>query len=143
MNPKALAEAMEENPKLTVDLTHNKITDHGAVEFTKASVASGKKIIDLSNNNIGNNGAKVIAEMLKGNQTVEELTLVDNKIGMPGDRELAKLPDGIKVTYRKETVAFCPGLPSLVQTLLYPFTLALSYAITPPTQIRPGCITKL
>ena len=47
--------------------------------------------LSLSNNQIGNDGAKNIAEALKINTTLEKLSLSNNQIGQQGAIAIAKL----------------------------------------------------
>ena len=93
----ALAQALKSNTTITsVLLFNNKIGDGEAEAFAQALKDSNIAIerLDLTHNNIGNVGAKALAEGLKVNKTLTSLVLYENKIGNEGAKALA---EGLKV----------------------------------------------
>ena len=105
-----LAASLLNNKNTSLSLTKNKIGAIGAEALVKAwSYHSNTSLIDLSDNNIGDVGAKRIALALKDHPgKVKTLWLRRNEIGLEGDKALAQhLPSSVKeVVYRTKKVSF-------------------------------------
>ena len=75
----------------TIDLSGNNIGDKGIKVLAK-TLENNKTIhtIDLFNNNIGVEGIKVLAKTLENNKTIHTINLSYNSIGDEGIKALAK-----------------------------------------------------
>jgi len=104
-----IAIAMESNPQFQIDLRFNKIGPMGGDAIVRASVKNPKiREIDLSNNDLGDNGAARIAYALKQDSgNVSKLVLQNNHIGFEGDKALAEnVPEKIRIFHRIKQLSF-------------------------------------
>ncbi len=128
-----LAASLHNNKDLALSLTKNKIGAIGAEALVKAwSYHSYTSLIDLSDNNIGNEGAKKIALALKDHPgKIKTLWLRRNEIGLEGDKALAEhLPSSVKeVVYRTKKVNFAEF--SQKHPYLAAFTTLFTLGIAP------------
>jgi hypothetical protein len=90
-------------PKLVkLDLSGNNIGDDGAKAIADAlKVNHSLETLYLNDNNIGDDGAKAIADALKDNKSLDKLDLDDNKIDDDGAKAIA---DALKVNHRLESL---------------------------------------
>ena len=88
-----LAKMLQANAALKeLDLSRNEIGDEGACELAKMLQANtALKELNLSGNRIGDEGACELAKMLQANTALKELNLSRNGIGDEGACELAKM----------------------------------------------------
>ena len=88
-----LAKMLQANTALKeLDLSRNEIGDEGARELAKMLQANtALKELDLSGNRIEDEGACELAKMLQANTALKELDLSGNGIGDEGACELAKM----------------------------------------------------
>ena len=85
-----LAFSLKENKSLTeLNIQHNKLNHLRAYLLSKALKNSSINILNISNNLIGDLGAKWIADMLFDNSNLKTLKLGYNEIGDEGIKELA------------------------------------------------------
>ena len=86
-----LVDKLRNNSLKFISFSQKNIGDEGAKYLAEAlKVNTYLKKIDLWDNNIGNEGAKYIAEALKVNTSLKEIRLGGNKIGDEGAKELAE-----------------------------------------------------
>ena len=82
---------------MTLDLSGNNIDDDGAKMIANALIDNNSlKTLYLSSNNIASDGAKAIADAIKGNHCLESLILGSNNICDDGAKAIA---DTIKVNH--------------------------------------------
>jgi hypothetical protein len=131
----SLAHAMKLNPRFQIDLRFNKIGPEGGEAIVRSSVHNPQiNEIDLTDNSLGDAGAKRIANALKScSGNVSKLILQHNDIGIEGDKALAEnVPSGIRIFHRirqlnfKEYLQKNPALIFLV-VLFLPFLFLFSY----------------
>ncbi|HSW87216.1 MAG TPA: hypothetical protein VLG49_06955 [Rhabdochlamydiaceae bacterium] len=104
-----LADAMQVNPRFQVDLRFNAIGPKGGEAIVRSSVKNPQiKEIDLSHNDLGDEGAAGIANALKQNSgSISKLVLHNNNIGFEGDKALAqKVPEKIRIFHRIQKMNF-------------------------------------
>jgi hypothetical protein len=143
----SLAEVIAGKQNLKIDLTHNQIGAKGAEALVKATVTAGHQKIDLSHNeNIGNEGAELIAKALKENPgKITELILAKCNIGFSGDKALAETtPPQITVTHRSKTMPYMEAFP-IISMLFIVATGGLALFLLPfmtTEENIPGCEYK-
>jgi hypothetical protein len=95
---KALAEALKVNTSIKyIDLSCNQIGNEGMKKLSEAiKVNSSIKYISLFNNKIGSEGMVSLAEALKVNTSITNIFLYDNQIGPEG---LKILIDALQYNY--------------------------------------------
>ncbi len=110
---KALAQVLSQDREIIV--TKNKIGPFGAAAFIKACIQAKKTTLDLSHNEIGNDGACLIADLLNENpEKIKQVFLKHNGIGFAGDKALAeKVPSHIKIFHRIESKSYYEAHPIL------------------------------
>ena len=75
---------------VSLDVSNNNIGKEGAESLAKTFQESQcLKSLDISENNLGDDGAKVLAEALQSNNSLEALNVSGNEIGELGVEELA------------------------------------------------------
>jgi len=80
-----------------LDLSDNNIDDDGAKQIADAlKINHSLEELDLSDNNIGDDGVKQLADALKVNHSLEELDLRSNNIGSDGEEYLSKILQELK-----------------------------------------------
>jgi Ran GTPase-activating protein (RanGAP) involved in mRNA processing and transport len=98
-----LAASLRNNSTLKyLDLSYNQISDQGVRILSEALLPnqnSSLKALYLSKNRISNLGAKYLSEMLRTNQTLTELWLSSNEISFEGIQQLAHV-----LTYHNKTL---------------------------------------
>jgi hypothetical protein len=91
---KALAQVIQTNTSITklvfIDCCIDNKTAKYFAEAIQANPQTKITLFDLSNNLIADEGAKVLAEMLKTNKTITTLNLSYNKIGAEGENALVQ-----------------------------------------------------
>lgn len=88
-----LAHVLKANPPLhELLLDHNHVSDRGTQMLAQAISTDNTnlRVLYLGSNNITNEGAKYLAEMLKTNRTLNRLYLFENTIGDHGVQLLAE-----------------------------------------------------
>jgi Ran GTPase-activating protein (RanGAP) involved in mRNA processing and transport len=82
----------KETVNKTLDMTNNVLGDGGAKGIAKLIAAKNSSwtSINLSNSEIGDEGAKAIARALEGNETLKELNLRENAVGDEGAKAIGK-----------------------------------------------------
>jgi hypothetical protein len=87
-----LADALCSNKYLEeLNISHNSISDSGVGYLTSAINSSVLKRVDLAVNDISDEGAKYLAEMLATNTNLLQLSLSQNQIGNYGTNLLANV----------------------------------------------------
>lgn len=128
---RALAATLSANKTTYLFLKNNKIGPSGAEALTKAW-ATRSYTIDLSGNQLGDEGAKRVALALQATPgKVQTLYLKNNGIGLEGDLALAEhLPHSVKdITYRTEKLPYeeyskrHPHLTGFLALVFFPFSL--------------------
>jgi Ran GTPase-activating protein (RanGAP) involved in mRNA processing and transport len=114
---RAIGEALRLNTSLTkVDLSYNNIEDDGCSFIAEGIKASGMLVeLALSGNLIGDNGATSVAKLLLRNGTLTKLELARNSIG---DKGAAAIGEAIKQRNQEIHVRF-----RLVYSIRLPFLL--------------------
>lgn len=130
---KVLAAALSVDKSASLYLKNNRIGPAGAEALTKVwATRTSQYTIDLSGNQIGDEGAKRVALALQATPgKVQTLYLKNNGIGLAGDLALAEyLPHTVKeVTYRTEKLSYeeyskkHPHLIGFLVLILFPFSL--------------------
>ncbi|WP_341755723.1 hypothetical protein [Candidatus Tisiphia endosymbiont of Ptychoptera albimana] len=89
---KEILEAIIENPISELNLSSNDLGDNGAKEVAGIIQNSTKlKILKLSNNKIGSEGMGALSSAFDHNETVTDLDLSNNYLGDEGAKEVATL----------------------------------------------------
>ncbi|WP_341747490.1 hypothetical protein [Candidatus Tisiphia endosymbiont of Dascillus cervinus] len=89
---KEILEAIIENPISELDLSSNNLGDNGAKEVAGIIQNSTKlKILKLSNNQIGSEGMGALSSAFDHNETVTDLDLSNNNLGDKGAEKVATL----------------------------------------------------
>ena len=87
----AISDCFRNNCSLqTLILSRNSLTYRGAKKISEIIHINKVKKLDLSHNNISDDGTRAISECLITNTTLQELYLIDNWITSEGAKEIAK-----------------------------------------------------
>lgn len=91
---KALAQVIQTNTSITKLVFIDSCIDNKTAKYFAEAIQANPQtkitLFDLSNNLIADEGAKVLAEMLKTNKTITTLNLSYNKIGAEGENALVQ-----------------------------------------------------
>jgi len=141
----ALAQVLKSKPFLSIDARFNKIGPSGGEALVKSWV-EGRRVteIDLSNNLLGNEGARKVALVLKSNPgKISTIILRNNYITFQGDKDLAlETPEHIHIFHRVKTLSFGEYLeknPFMIFVLLIFFPLIVCIPFWKLEQDIEGC----
>lgn len=97
-----------------IDIRNNEIGPYGAASWVHGIVQASRKVINLSNNRLGDEGASRIARILKDDPgKVNQVVLMHNNIEFHGDIALASIPRHITVVHRHVSLPYMSVHPCM------------------------------